>query len=384
MEKLISSSGECDKIEVVKTTKYWVHTTQGVLLDLQMGNTAFTFGYDDPELIKAVSHNDIRFVRNGEGETSDAIANVVSRLLVTSDMAALTWTVSGTDAVETALSVGDFYWSRVNATKTKIVSLVPCYHGASWLTRSLRKSVVNPICKYVQAPLWSDVAQRAEQEAQTLQQIEEQFSDGDVGRFIVEAIPWVAGVHPFSDSFWKEASALCKKYQVLFVLDDVAGCFGKTGAPYTHKTMGIDADVVALGKSISGGYSPIGVVLISHQVFAQIGASTWDHTYTYNPNTTGVKAIQAVLDKVDAGVMDNIDLIHNQVNEIFDECGVQYRGQGLMYDVRCDLKQDYQRFKDAGFAFNAYNTTSIPVIIPLIADAEYFDALRSRLKKIYV
>lgn len=383
MEKFISSHSENNKIEILETSGYWLNTNKGKLLDFQMGNSAFVFGYNDHDILNRIQNNKIKFVKNGEGETSQEIRKVVSQLLELSNMSALSWTVSGTDAVETALAISDHYWQNKNPNKNKILSLVPCYHGASWLTRSLRGEIKNDRCEFVTAPQWIAEEDREGSENSTLLQAEEKFKSQAIGTIIIESIPWVLGVYPFSETFWSKLKVLCDKYDVLIVLDDVAGCFGKVGKPFSNTTLGIEADIIAVGKSLSGGYAPIGAALLNRRVFDCIGDVEWNHTYTYNPNTLGVSAISAVLDKVPTGIFDNIDVLRERTKQILTDLGIRYRSQGLCFDMITDTRHSYLKFKEAGFSFNAYNPDSIPLMVPLIADEEYFEFLKTGLGKIY-
>jgi adenosylmethionine-8-amino-7-oxononanoate aminotransferase len=383
MEKLISAFNEKNKINIINTSKYWLFSDTEKYLDLQMGNSAFIFGYSDQEIINSINSNKIKFVRNGEGETSLEIQQVVFSLLKLSNMSALSWTVSGTDAVETAVAISDHYWKIVDPRKNKILSLVPCYHGSSWLTRSLRSELPTDICRYVDAPAWLTIDERNLAEEQCIRQIKQQLSDHGIGSIIIESIPWVLGVYPFSDMFWVELKKLCNEYDVLLILDDVAGCFGKIGQPFSNVTLGIEVDIIAAGKSISGGYSPIGAAMINDRVFNAIGDTEWNHTYTYNPNMLGISSIAAVLNKVDQGVFDNIDLLKNKTEQLLLDIGLPCRSQGLCFDIITDTGTVYNKFRKAGFSFNAYNSNSIPLVVPLIADDEYFDFLKKGLVKIY-
>jgi len=382
MEKVISSVGEDEKINIIRSETYWHYTSTNKLLDLQMGNSAFVFGYSDQDIIDSMQSNLVRFVKNGEGETSYEIKKVVKKLLELSGMSALSWTVSGTDAVETAVAISDRYWMEKDYSKRKILSFLPCYHGASWLTRALRGDVNHENCVYVQAPRWPDVYQRHDAEFSCLEEIRRKFQTENIGTLIVESIPWIEGIYPFSDYFWKELKNLCDQFGILIILDDVAGCFGKLGKPFSHKTIGIEVDIIAVGKSISGGYSPIGATLINQKLYRVIGSSDWNHTYTYNPNMMGISAINAVLDKLYQNIFDTL-VIENKMQSLLTDLGIPFRSQGICFDLIADMKYFYPKLKLAGFSFNAYNMNSIPLIVPLIADDEYFNFLRQGLAKVY-
>jgi adenosylmethionine-8-amino-7-oxononanoate aminotransferase len=381
MEKLVNKYTEIDKVEIISTEKYWLHTTKGKLLDLQMGNSAFIFGYTDQEIIDKIHSNNTRFVRNGDGETSLEIKHVVSTLLELSKMSAISWTVSGTDAVETALAISADYWKKTDSKKNKVLSLIPCYHGSSWFTRALRGEINSDLCKYATAPKWVTLDERHSSELDCLAEIKQQFETQVIGSIIIESIPWIQGVYPFSSYFWTELKSLCNEYNVLIILDDIAGCFGKVGKPFSNITLGIEVDILAVSKSISGGYAPIGATLLNDKVYDCIGQDEFIHTYTYNPNIDGINAISAVLDKLNQNVFDTEQVTQRTI-QLLNELGIPFRNQGLCFDLIID--SGYEKFKNSGFfSFGIVNPNSIPLIVPIIADDEYFDFLKTGLSKIY-
>lgn len=383
MEKIISCSTEDNKNIVYKTTKYWIETNKGIFLDLQMGNSAFIFGFDDTNIIENMNKCRSRFVRNGKNETTEDIKKVIDRLLFFSGMKALSWAVSGTDAIETCLILSEHFWLKNNPNKNNILSLVPSYHGASWLTRSLRREVYNDRCRYVDLPKWYTEEERLLSEKKCLFEIELHFKSLTVSTIIIESIPWVSGIFPFSKIFWKELRILCDRYDVLLILDDVAGCFGKLGKPFSNKFLGIDVDLMAIGKSLSGGYSPISAALINDKIFESISSMDWKHTYTFNPNMSGIMAISSVLDMVESGVFEKTENIRRKMISVFEELKIPNRNDGLCFDIILDVKSNYSKLKNSLLSFNIYNEHSIPIVAPIIADEEYFSFIKKELKKLY-
>jgi hypothetical protein len=75
--------------------------------------------------------------------------------------------------------------------------------------------------------------------------------------------------------------------------------------------------------------------------------------------------------------------LKNKTEQLLLDIGLPYRSQGLCFDIITDTGTVYNKFRKAGFSFNAYNSNSIPLVVPLIADDEYFDFLKKGLVKIY-
>lgn len=372
MEHIIHLSREHEKNIVTRTEKYWVSTESKQLLDLQMGHTAFVMGYSDSEIIKSINNNETWFVRNGFNETTNTIRYVVDKLITHSHLHALSWSASGTDAVETAIEMSRQYWQRRNPSKQKIISLASSYHGASFLTKALRGSIFVSETIVLQSKTEEDILF----DVKRVFDIQSEL----VGAIIIETVPWVAGLVFFSSSFFKQLRQLCDAYDVLLILDDVAGCFGKQGEMFTHNSFDILPDIVAIGKSLTGGYTPLGAALCNQKVF-EMQAEEWDHTYTWNPNMLGIEAASEMIKKIDGGVLARSTGIQQKINTVYDSIGIPYKSNCIVSQI--PFVPNKQRFIEAGFDFNLHNNQGMVVVVPYIADDEYFDFLKTGLQYVY-
>jgi acetylornithine/succinyldiaminopimelate/putrescine aminotransferase len=106
MEFVEQSKGESSRT-VLKTSNYWVHTDIGNFIDIMCGNSAYVWGYSDPQLTKAVVDqlHGVQFLRGRNNETNDLVASVNQDLLAMSGMSGIIWAVSGSDGVEAGLVV---------------------------------------------------------------------------------------------------------------------------------------------------------------------------------------------------------------------------------------------------------------------------------------
>ncbi|RFU29300.1 hypothetical protein B7463_g7028, partial [Scytalidium lignicola] len=92
---------------------------------------------------------------------------------------------------------------------------------------------------------------------------------------------------------------LCKEYNILFIADEVRQGVGKTGKFFCHEHLGPDVkpDIVAMGKSISGGFYPCSYVIGKEEAMSLVGTAEVAATFGFTP--VGVAATNAVLDLVD-------------------------------------------------------------------------------------
>ena len=233
-----SADGELPKI-VTKTYGHWVEMSDGKkYLDIQSGNSAFTLGYGNKEVIQAMADkiNSVAFIRGNTGESDVDTQEMVHFVLSESKMSVMSWAIAGTSAVECAIMMSDTYWKTVNPKKNLIVSCTPGYHGTSYLTRAManpyKVDFPSDRLRCIRAPKWKTIEERDSEEERALAELQKRFSKFDdssnVGAFIVETCPWMDGILPYSKRWWEGVRHLCTEYNVNLITDDVAVCWGKS------------------------------------------------------------------------------------------------------------------------------------------------------------
>jgi adenosylmethionine-8-amino-7-oxononanoate aminotransferase len=130
-----------------------------------------------------------------------------------------------------------------------------------------------------------------------LEKLEKQFSkDNKIAVFVMESGAQVAGgVVIFPKGFQKKISQLCKKHNVLFVLDEIATGFGRLGSMVQYTEQKSIPDIVAYGKMLTGGYMTMAATLASKKIYNSFLGEFNDwkhlfhgHTYTGNPIAAAV------------------------------------------------------------------------------------------------
>lgn len=113
--------------------------------------------------------------------------------------------------------------------------------------------------------------------------LEKAISDPNTAAFIVEPIQGEAGVVVPDDNYMKGARALCTKYNVLLVADEVQTGLCRTGKMLACDHSGIKPDILVLGKALSGGTLPVSAVLASNEIMLTIKPGEHGSTYGGNP-----------------------------------------------------------------------------------------------------
>ncbi|MFT5368947.1 MAG: adenosylmethionine-8-amino-7-oxononanoate aminotransferase [Candidatus Latescibacterota bacterium] len=119
---------------------------------------------------------------------------------------------------------------------------------------------------------------------------------------IIEPLVQGAGgmlMHP--PGYLKHAADLCKKHNVLFIVDEVATGFGRTGKMFACDHENVSPDILCLGKGLTGGYMPVAATLATDEIYnAFLGdyqdMRTFFHGHTYTGNPLGCAAALATLD----------------------------------------------------------------------------------------
>ena len=113
--------------------------------------------------------------------------------------------------------------------------------------------------------------------------LEKAISDPNVAAFMVEPIQGEAGVVVPHDGYLKGVSDLCKKYNVLFIADEVQTGIARTGKMLACDHEGVKPDILVLGKALSGGTMPVSAVLASNEIMLTIKPGEHGSTYGGNP-----------------------------------------------------------------------------------------------------
>jgi len=200
------------------------------------------------------------------------------------------FTSSGTEAVEAALKLG-----RAATGRSKVVS---CEHGFHGLTLGSLSAAGDAAFSERFGPLLPGFSRVPFDD---LDALEEALHGEDVAVFIVEPVQG-HGPHFPSAVYLQGAQELCRRFGTLFCVDEVQTGFGRTGRMFALDHWGLEPDLLTVAKSLSGGYVPVGALLMSTAVFDAVFDSlehSVSHGSTFAPNDLAMAAGLATLDELD-------------------------------------------------------------------------------------
>jgi adenosylmethionine-8-amino-7-oxononanoate aminotransferase len=221
----------------------------------------------------------------------------------------------GASAVEIALKMSFHFWrNRGQPAKSRFVSLAGSYHGETLGALSvtdvaLFKNAYAPLLmrsSQVPSPDWRlaeegesarDYAARC---ALALERYLEQHH-GQTAALIVEPlVQGASGMAMHDADYLRRARAICDRFAVHLIADEIMTGFGRTGTFFAHEQAGIAPDFLCLSKGITAGYLPLSVVLtrdaVYHAFYDDDDARGFLHSHSYTGNALACRAALATLD----------------------------------------------------------------------------------------
>lgn len=166
-----------------------------------------------------------------------------------------------------------------------------------------------------------------------LNALEKSLEDENVVAFLVEPIQGEAGVYVPDDGYLKKAYDICKSKNVLFIADEVQTGIARTGKLLACDHENVRADILILGKALSGGVIPVSAVLADDDIMLVIKPGEHGSTFGGNPVAAevAVAALEVVKDENLAEKADKLGKIFRSEMENFDNPNVEkVRGKGLL------------------------------------------------------
>lgn len=213
----------------------------------------------------------------------------------------------GAESNESAFKTARYYWRRLGKPeKTKVISRYNGYHGITLAAMSATGlSSYWPMFEprvpgflHIPAPdpfrFPADQIREGETigqaAARTLEEAILREGPETVGAFIAEPVQGAGGVIVPPDDYFPAIRAICDKYEVLLIADEVITGFGRTGDWFALNRWGVEPDIMSFAKGITSGYLPLGGIQIHDKIREVINnappSERWMHAYTYSGHPT--------------------------------------------------------------------------------------------------
>jgi putrescine---pyruvate transaminase len=261
------------------------------------------------------------------------------------------YTSGGSESNESAFKIARYYF-KLNGQpdRVKIISRHQAYHGMSMGALSAtgitsHRDMAGPLVPgfhFIPAPhcyrcelgLTYPTCELAC--ARALEQKIQEEGPETVAAFIGEPIMGAGGAIVPPPEYWPMIEAICRKYGVLLILDEVMTGFGRTGKRFALEHWDLQPDMLSLAKGISSGYVPLGASIITEEIYRDLldkapAGAPFPHGFTYNGHPVACVAALKNLD-----ILDQEHLVEQaaEVGAYFQERLRTFADYPLVGDVR--------------------------------------------------
>lgn len=232
------------------------------------------------------------------------LAELLSQLMYPS-INTFFFTSGGAEATETSFKTARYYWKLVGKPeKVKFIARMRGYHGVTMAAMSATGLPVYwpmfeprvPGIVHIESPYPYRFVNPTPEisdgiaAANLLEETILREGPETVAAFIAEPVQGAGGVIVPQDDYFGRIRAICDKYEVLLIADEVITGFGRTGRWFALEHYGIEPDIVQFAKGITSGYVPLGGIGISDRIREAIHSAPPDkrymHAYTYSGHPT--------------------------------------------------------------------------------------------------
>ena len=231
---------------------------------------------------------------------------------------------SGAEAVETAIKLARKWSYEVKGIKDGYAKIIVCENNFHGRTTTIVSFSNDKDAHNNYGPFTPGFLRIPYNDIEALAKVLEDEAE-HIAAFLVEPIQGEAGVYVPDEGYLKNASELCKKYNVLFVADEVQTGIARTGKLIACHHENVQPDILVLGKALSGGMYPVSAVLANDNIMQVIHPGQHGSTFGGNPLACAVAV--AALDVV----------VEEKLSERAEELGKFFRAEIQKIIAKTDL-----------------------------------------------
>ena len=344
-------------------------------IDFLAGIAVNSVGHCHPQVVKAIReqagellHITNIYYNKPQAELSELLVNQ-------SEFDRVFFCNSGLEANEAAIKLVRKY-AHLNNRQGNIISFLGSFHGRSIASITMGGDKLQkgfgPLPEGFQRLPFNDRAA-----------LEENLDENAIAVF-VEAVQGEGGVVPATKEFMSKLGELCKKFDVLLVVDEIQTGFGRTGKMFGYQHYDIQPDMITIAKAMGGGV-PIGGILASEQLASSFEFGDHGTTFGGNPLACAASyaAVSAIIteglvkrsEEMGIYLLDRLKQLHKL------EKVVDIRGLGLMAGIELSVpcRPIVMDMLNRGFLINCTADKTIRLVPPLTISRAEIDLLLENL-----
>ncbi|MBG6238760.1 taurine--2-oxoglutarate transaminase [Mycetocola sp. CAN_C7] len=266
------------------------------------------------------------------------------------------FTNGGADANENAIRM-----ARLHTGREKILSTYRSYHGntgaaivatGDWrrMPNEFARGHVHFFGPYLyRTEFWATTPeQEAERALRHLERVIQGEGPASIAAILLESVPGTAGILVPPPGYLAGVRALCDRYGILLILDEVMAGFGRTGRWFAFEGYDVVPDLITFAKGVNSGYVPAGGVIIPDAIAADFDETVFPGGLTYSGHPLAMASIVGALDAMqDEGIIDNAARIGREaigpaLAALADKHDVigEVRGEGVFWAMELVADRD--------------------------------------------
>ncbi|MED4071152.1 ornithine--oxo-acid transaminase [Priestia endophytica] len=371
-------------IVISKAEGVWVEDPEGNrYMDMLSAYSAVNQGHRHPKIIEALKKQADRVTLTSRAFHNDQLGPWYERMCAVTNKDMILPMNTGAEAVETAVKAvrrWGYEKKGIEENKAEIIACYDNFHGRTMTAVSLSseeeyKRGFGPMLPGIKLVPYGD-----------LKALKEAITPNTVA-FLMEPIQGEAGINVPPQGFLKEAVALCKEQNVLFVADEIQVGLGRTGKMFACDWEDVEPDVLILGKALGGGVFPISCVAANKEILGVFNPGSHGSTFGGNPLACAVSlaSLDVIQDEYLVERSFNLgNYFKEQLEKIQSSIVKEVRGKGLFIGVELHEKaRPYcEKLKAEGLLCKETHDTVIRFAPPLIIEQEDLDWAIDKIKKI--
>jgi adenosylmethionine-8-amino-7-oxononanoate aminotransferase len=331
-------------------------------IDASGGAAVSCLGHSHPDVLAALHKQlDTLAYAHTAFFTTDIAERLADRLIedAPSGLDRVYLVSGGSEAIEAALKMARQYFvEKGEPQRRHIIARRQSFHGNTlgalatggneWRRSQFRPLLIethhiDPCYAYRLQDAGESGTAYAARAAQALEDKILELGSDQVIAFVAETVVGAtSGAVPPVADYFKRIRAICDRYGVLLILDEVMCGMGRTGTLHACEQDGIAPDLMAIAKGLGGGYQPVGAVLLSKQIFAAFseGSGFFQHGHTYMGHPMAAAAGLAVQEVIRRdGLLANVVAMGGHLQRRLEERFANHhhigdiRGRGLFRGV---------------------------------------------------
>ncbi len=302
--------------------------------DFLSAYSAVNQGHSHPKIVKALTEQAQTLALTSRAFYNNKLGEYEKKITTLFGFDKVLPMNSGAEAVETAVKLARKWSYEVKAIAENAAKIIVCENNFHGRTTTIVSFSNDPDANQNYGPFTPGFVKIPYNDLHALEETLKADAQ-NIAAFLAEPIQGEAGVYVPDEGFLKGASELCKKYNVLFIADEVQTGIARTGKLIACYHEDVQPDILILGKALSGGMYPVSAVLANDNIMNVIKPGQHGSTFGGNPLACAVAV--AALDVVEEEKLSERsqelgEIFRSEIEKLIEktELITAVRGKGLL------------------------------------------------------